>query len=98
MIITDLNYLEVVQNEVTGGYNFGPSSSTYIKEDLDIDKYLRSVVHVYGNFAGAEAHAGALGYNTSTQAISSTNTVQGYGSVSDATSTSASDGHYFTHW
>lgn len=99
MIISDLNYLQSAEeNDVLGGYDFGGNHSSNIYENLYINKYLRSDVDVYGNFAGAEADAKALGKNTSTQAISRTFTDQGYASASNATSVSASEGAYFYHW
>ena len=82
---------------VAGGYAFGPSSYTNvtanISENLNINKYFVGTTYVKGNFAGAEADAGALGLNTSTQAISSTTVVQGVGSSSSATSISATSGY-----
>lgn len=91
MIISDLNYLQSAEEtDVLGGYYFGKSSNTYVNEYLNLNKYVNSRVNLYGNFAGAEAEAGAIGYNSSTQAVSYTNTVQGFGSVSGATSISAS--------
>ncbi|MBW4421291.1 MAG: hypothetical protein KME13_19020 [Myxacorys californica WJT36-NPBG1] len=98
MIISDLNYLQPAEEtDVLGGYNFGGNHSSNIYENLYINKYLKSKVDVYGNFAGAEADAVAEGYNTSTQAISSTYTKQGVASASNATSVSASAGSYFHH-
>lgn len=95
MIISDLNYLETAEQTVVGGYYFGENVNTTIKEKLDIRKYLESKVYVKGNFAGSEANADAVGYNTSTQAISSTAVIQGVGSSSKATSVSATSGY---HW
>jgi hypothetical protein len=93
MIISDLNYLNAVDATVEGGYFFGPSSKTVvnatIKEDLDINKNFFGKTIVIGNFAGAEATALSSGWNTSTQAISYTNVVQGKASASYATSVSA---------
>ena len=95
MIISDLNYLEVVQVEVTGGYNFGGSSRTNIDFNFDIDSSVYSNLHLRGNFAGAQADALATGSNTYTNAVSTTNVLQGYGSASTATSVSATNGF---HW
>lgn len=84
---------------VSGGYYFGSSSTTTvtanITENLNINKYFQSKTNIYGNFAGAEAGATASGPNTATQAISSTNVVQGYGSASNATSISGTNGSYW---
>lgn len=99
MIISDLNYLQAVEENVEGGYYFGPSSYTNvyanIYESLNIYKNLYSNVHVRGNFAGAEASAFAVGKDTSTQAISETNAIQGVMSSSNATSVSATNGAYY---
>jgi hypothetical protein len=98
MIISDLNYMEVAEVNVEGGYYFGSSSNTTvyanITENLNIKKYFESRTNIFGNFAGAEAAATAVGPNTATQAISSTNTIVGYGSSSNATSISGSQGAY----
>jgi hypothetical protein len=83
---------------VSGGYYFGASSTTLVKanitENLTIDKKFTSKTMIRGNFAGAEAGATAFGANTATQAISSTTVVQGYGSTSNATSISGTNGNY----
>jgi hypothetical protein len=101
MIISDLNYLQSVDSNVEGGYFFGPSSKTYvdayIRERLDINKNFVGKTFVKGNFAGAEATAFAMGKDTSTQAISYTDVVQGYGSASKATSVSATNGYYWRY-
>ncbi|WP_295622080.1 hypothetical protein [Chamaesiphon sp. GL140_3_metabinner_50] len=82
---------------VSGGYYFGSSSNTNVNaniyENLNIKKYFESKTNVYGNFAGAEAEATASGPNTATQGISYTNVVKGYGSTSNATSLSATNGY-----
>jgi hypothetical protein len=84
---------------VSGGYYFGASSYTNvyanIYENLSINKNFNSRTNIFGNFAGGEAAATAVGPNTSTQAISSTNVVQGYGSASNATSISGTNGYYY---
>jgi hypothetical protein len=99
MIISDLNYMEMAEANVEGGYYFGPSSKTFvfakIREDLKINKAFTSKVDVKGNFAGAQANADAMGKNTATQAISATTTIEGVGSSSVATSLSASEGAKF---
>jgi hypothetical protein len=92
MIISNLSHMETSEATVEGGYYFGVSSSTYITENLNITKYLNSKVDIKGNFAGAEAEATAMGKNSTTQALSFTNTVQGVGSSSSATSISGSLG------
>jgi hypothetical protein len=82
---------ESAQN-VSGGYYFGESSNTVIKENLDIKKNFYSNVYVKGQFAGAEADAVAGGANSATQAITATYTGI-YGSQSKATSVSATSGY-----
>jgi hypothetical protein len=95
MIISDLNYMEVAEANVEGGYYFGDSTSTYISETLNINKTLVSKVYIKGNFAGAEAEAYATGPNTATQGVTFTNVVKGYGSVSKATSVSGTSGYSY---
>ncbi|MBW4540860.1 MAG: hypothetical protein KME43_17165 [Myxacorys chilensis ATA2-1-KO14] len=96
MIISDLNYLQSAEEtNVLGGYFFGESSNTVIKEYLELNKKLTSKVDIKGNFAGAEADATALGKNSSSQAVSYTFTKEGFGSESKATSVSGSQGSYF---
>lgn len=58
MIISDISYLESVENDVIGGFNLGYDSS-YISfyEDLYIDKDVNSKTEVKGNLATAEADA-----------------------------------------
>lgn len=97
MIISNLSYMETSEATVEGGYYFGQSSYTNITENLIINKKLTSKVDIKGNFAGAEAEATATGKNTSTQALSFTNTVQGVGSGSSATSISGSQGARFSY-
>ena len=84
--------------DVSGGFYFGPSSNTFvtanISENFAISKFFRSDTRVVGNLAGAEATATSLGFNTATQAISSTAVVQGSGSTVNATSISASNGSF----
>lgn len=90
MLISDLNYLHAADVDVEGGYYFGPSSNTTVTENLNIRKYFESKTNIRGNFAGAEAGADALGKNSSTQAVTYTSTIQGFGSTSTATSVSGS--------
>jgi hypothetical protein len=80
---------------VSGGYYFGPNSSTTVTENLTIKKYFESKTNIYGNFAGAEADAYASGPNTSTQAVSYTNVIKGVSSASNATSVSGTNGSYW---
>ena len=98
MIISDLNYLEVVQAEVLGGFNFGNNSYTKVNLKFNIDSNLSSRLHVYGNFAGSEADATASGYNTYTNTVTATDVSQGYGSASTSTSVSATTGSYYHPW
>ena len=96
MFISDLDYLETAEANVVGGYFFGLSSSTTTYQNLSISTGLNSATNVKGTFAGAEANAGAIGPNTSTQALTFTNAVQGVGSSSSATSVSATNGASYT--
>jgi hypothetical protein len=76
---------------ISGGYYFGDPVNTSITENLRITKYLTSCVDVKGHFAGSEAEAFADGPGSSTQSITLTAT-DPTGSVSKATSVSASSG------
>ena len=95
MIISDLNYLEVVQSEVTGGYDFGDSSYTKISLKMNIYNDLNSHLHVFGNFAGSEAEGTAVGSNTYTNTVTKTAVQQGLFSASSSTSVSATTGSYY---
>lgn len=92
MIISDLNYLHTVDENVEGGYYFGDPVNTTIKENLDIKKRFDGVTKVKGNFAGSEGSAFAEGPNTSTQSITYTDAVYRRSSTSLATSVSAASG------
>jgi hypothetical protein len=92
MIISDLSYLQTVDENVEGGYYFGDPVNTRIREDLRIDKYFDGQTYVKNNFAGAEGSADAFGPNTSTQSITATNAVYRFGSSSESTSVSAAAG------
>lgn len=85
---------DLAQN-VGGGYYFGDPVNTNIRENLEIFKYLQSDVFVRGQFAGAEAGAVADGPDSATQAITNTITDYRFGSASQATSTSATNGFFF---
>ncbi len=102
MIISDLNYLESAEANIVGGYYFGSSSNTNVNanitENLNINKNFNSTTVIKGNFAGAEAGAFATGKNTSTQAISATDVVQGVSSASQATSISGTSGFTRRYW
>jgi hypothetical protein len=92
MIISDLSYLQAVDENVEGGYYFGDPVDTRIREDLRIDKYFDGQTYVRNAFAGSEATADAFGPNTSTQTITDTLAVYRVRSDSQATSVSAAAG------
>lgn len=54
---------------VSGGYYFGDSSYTKIREELDINKNFKSKVEIKGGFAGAEADATYEGPQGAAQAV-----------------------------
>ncbi|MBW4503403.1 MAG: hypothetical protein KME57_28545 [Scytonema hyalinum WJT4-NPBG1] len=76
MIISDLNHLEAVEGSaVVGGIYLGSgysykTTSLYVNENLNINKYIASKVDVKGNTATAEAEA--QGDNTVTQSFAFT--------------------------
>ncbi len=80
MIINDLSYLEVVEeNRVVGGdFNFSTSldfdSDVDINKDVCIDVNINSDADIKDNVALAEASANALGNNTFTEVYVSTYT------------------------
>jgi hypothetical protein len=95
MFITDLDYLETSQDQLSGGFI---SDSGYVdfKERIDIKKYVNQYVNLYGDLATAESDADALGkYGTTAQTFTRTTTVQGVGSSSQSTAISASDPWYW---
>jgi hypothetical protein len=71
MIISDLNYLEVVGTEkIEGGFNLGYDfSKIYFNEYFKIKKDVVSKTYVVGNLATAEADA--YGHDTLTQTFAS---------------------------
>ncbi len=99
MVISDLSVLEVVQeNNVVGGFNFGPSLATQDKFNLNIDQKVKSAVQITGNQAGAEADSLALGANTVTTTVTNTTVNQGVGSSSSSTSLAATVGSSYKAW
>lgn len=76
MIISDLNYLEAAEtSEVVGGIflgtgNYKKSTSLFVKEVVNIQKYIAAKVNVKGNTATAEAEA--VGFDTVTQTFAFT--------------------------
>ncbi|MGF1514752.1 MAG: hypothetical protein ACFB5Z_13810 [Elainellaceae cyanobacterium] len=102
MIISNLSYLEVSNEEVLGGRGgrgrggYDINGSIRIKKDVDIyvnvyetyDKAVYGFVNVYGNLATAEAGADASGYDTFTETITFTDATP-YSSESYSGSVSA---------
>lgn len=91
MIISDLNYLEVVQQEnIVGGISdrYAYTDLTFY-ETVDIEKNFCVEAYVSGVSAFAEADAYAYGYNAHAEALSFTYTSDCYASAS-ATSVSIS--------
>ena len=63
-----------------------------VNKDFDVSAYVK------GNSAMANATADALGYNSTTETLTQTTSVQGIGSSSVSESMSASTKDYFHHW
>jgi hypothetical protein len=68
-----------------------------VNENVDIDKSIDVRAFVHGNSAIANATADALGYNSHSETLTQTTSVQNYYSGSVSESVSASTGSYF-HW
>ncbi|MEQ9000169.1 MAG: hypothetical protein RID53_27120 [Coleofasciculus sp. B1-GNL1-01] len=102
MNISDLNHLEVVNedNKVVGRGSL--NQYTYINKDVYIDfyedvyvsKYLNTYSSVRGNSAFAEGDASASGSHTNAEAFSFSYT-DPYFSSAGATSLSQTDGYYY---
>ncbi|MGF1534998.1 MAG: hypothetical protein ACFB4J_00750 [Elainellaceae cyanobacterium] len=86
MIISDLSYLEVANEEILGGRGrrgrggYDVDGRIRIKKEVDIyvnvyetyDKAVYGFADIYGNLATAESAADAFGYNTLTETITFT--------------------------
>ena len=68
-----------------------------VQENVDIDKSINVSAYVHGNSAIANATADAIGYNSHSETLTQTTSVQGVGSSSVSESLSASTGSFF-HW
>ena len=68
-----------------------------VNENVDIDKSIDVRAFVHGNSAIANATADALGYNSHSETLTQTTSVQVVGSSSVSESVSASTGSFF-HW
>jgi len=92
MIISDLNHLEVVDQEtkVVGGFTQGGSAVIYFSEYFDLYKDVYSKAKVEGNIATSESDAFAYGKDTVTQTFTLTD-VTPYSSFSSGTSISATE-------
>ncbi len=92
MIISDLNYLEVVSEEtnIVGGFrNRKVKEKLAFEEKVNIHKKIRAKADVKGRTAFAQADSDGYGKNVVTNAISYT-VVEDYYSGSSATSSAAS--------
>lgn len=98
MKIADLNHLETVEANVTGGIT-NKYAKTVLKFDeyVNIDKYFTAKADVKGKVAFAEADAAAFGKNAGSNALSETYTDE-YASISSATSSSATDDGYYYYY
>ncbi len=102
MIISELNHLEVVnqENRVVGGYG-GSNIDVDIKKDYDVDvyvdvkeyKYFDVYSDVKGVSAFAEADASAYGYDAHAESMTFTHSDE-YFATASAQSTSLSDKKY----
>ncbi|MDJ0674261.1 MAG: hypothetical protein QNJ36_02475 [Calothrix sp. MO_167.B42] len=83
MIINDLNYLEVTNEEIIGGGGVTFNSNLELDKDLDVDVDVDVEVNIsgyadaVGNTATATASADALGNNTVSQSDAWTQTTDG---------------------
>lgn len=68
-----------------------------VNENVDIDKSIDVSAFVRGNSAIANATADALGYNSHSETLTQTTSVEHVGSSSVSESVSASTGSFF-HW
>ena len=92
MTIADLNHLEIVEANVTGGItNKYAKTKLVFDEYVNIDKFVTGKANIKGLIAFAEADAVAEGPNALSNALSSTYTGNNL-SISSATSASASNG------
>lgn len=92
MIISDLNYLEVVSEEtnIVGGFrNRKVKEKLTFKEKVKIDKDISGKSKVKGRIAFAEADSDAYGKNALTNAISYTYVGDKYSSSSATSAASA---------
>jgi hypothetical protein len=92
MIISDLNYLEVVSEEtnIVGGIrNAKKATKLKFKEKVDIDKNISGKSKVKGRIAFAEADSDAFGKNALTNALSYTYVSDNYSSSSATSAASA---------
>ncbi|MEM9088569.1 MAG: hypothetical protein AAGC93_07470 [Cyanobacteria bacterium P01_F01_bin.53] len=99
MKIQNLEHVKVVStSEIVGGRgrrkggfntNRNKRLNIYIKERVDIQKYLDTYSFVYGNSAIAEGDAEAYGHDSNAEAFSFTVTTP-YSSAASATSVSQS--------
>lgn len=79
MFITDLNYLEAVDTNVSGG-SYRPKSSFDFDKKIYINEYINKYVnknvyafaYVFGNTADAEAVADAYGDNSLSETLTVT--------------------------
>jgi GrpB-like predicted nucleotidyltransferase (UPF0157 family) len=68
-----------------------------VSDNVDIDKSIDVRAYVSGNSAIANATADAIGYNSHSETLTKTASVEHVGSSSVSESVSASTGSYF-HW
>ena len=88
MILSDLNYLEVVNQETGivggGGVNFDSNikkkKNIDVKINIDIKKKVKAKADFDGNFSFVEGVADAQGKDTFTEIEGGTQTVEGKGS------------------
>jgi hypothetical protein len=94
MIISDLSYLENVEEQVVGGFSFSAFKNVDINVDvdetIDITKNVKSTVNISGNLATAESGATAFGNNTLAESFAFTYTDDG-SSAANAFSVSATN-------
>jgi hypothetical protein len=106
MFISDLSYLETIDQEATvvgsGGVNFNSNIKKRVdiqkKVYFDINKYVESNVRVRGNLATAQATADAFGRNSLSETDTMAQATNGSSeSYSESIAAVNGGGHYYPY-
>ena len=97
MIISELNYLETVNEEVLGaGVYFNSDIAKKVRRNVqihvDVNKLLKSNVRVNGTLGEAEAISDAYGYDAVAETFTQTKTIEGYYAGAYSESIAATNG------